>query len=74
MRKKYQSYRILPARTVSATHPRNFGREGAYALPHVNAEGTDNNEKGFFGHRMCAEKVPKKHFPSIWDQIPRFCS
>ena len=28
MRKKYQSYRILSARTVSATHPRIFLQGG----------------------------------------------
>ena len=32
MRKKYQSYRILPARTVSATHPRNFGNGGGRTM------------------------------------------
>ena len=32
MRKKYQSYRILPARTVSATHPRIFEKKGGGIL------------------------------------------
>ena len=31
MRKKYQSYRILSARTVSATGPRIFGVKGGGA-------------------------------------------
>ena len=35
MRKKYQSYRILSARTVSATGPRILERGGGGAVDHV---------------------------------------
>ena len=48
MRKKYQSYRILPARTVSATGPRICGKGGGGAAATASAAGA----KVFGGSRL----------------------
>ena len=45
MRKKYQSYRILSARTVSATGPRNFGKGGVPPNANANAWGGINGNQ-----------------------------